>query len=136
MGHMRRVPLLLGSFATASLLPCGTLAAELTLFKSPDFGGASQSIKGEVSHLEDGFARDASSVRVRGGYWLACTHSHFKGDCYALPAGDYPRLRAELDRRIVSVRFLGTQSMLEGLAKRDTGEPLNARRPGDPKPPG
>ena len=118
----------IASFAAGTLLFCGSAhAAELTLYKSPDFSGASQSIKGEVSHLEDGFAREAASAKVRGGYWLACTSSHFRGECFALPPGDYPKLRGELDRRIVAVRFLGTQSMLEGLSKRDVAEPINAR---------
>lgn len=120
----------------AALFASAVPAAELTLFKQENFAGASQAIKGEVSHLEDGFAREAASARVRGGYWLACTHSHFKGDCYALAPGDYPRLRAELDRRIVAVRFLGGESMLAGLAARDAAQPVNGRSPALPKPPG
>lgn len=97
--------------ALASLLAGAAEAAvtELVIYKEPGFGGASQAVKGEVAHLEDGFARQASSAVVRGGYWEACSRSHFKGDCHVLGEGEYPRL-GEWSKRIVSVRFLGSDA--------------------------
>ena len=80
---------------------------EFTLYKQPDFKGPSQVVKGEVNILENGFAREAESLVVEGGYWEACTEDRFRGTCRVYDPGRYPRL-GDLSRRIVSVRFLGT----------------------------
>ena len=113
--------------AAAALCACAAKAADVTLYKDRDFRGASQVVKGEVAHLEDGFAREAASLKVRGGFWVACTRDHFRGECYALPPGDYPRLEPELDRRIVALRFLGTLEMLS------RAEPTASRGAPSPK---
>jgi hypothetical protein len=96
--------------AVASLLAGAAQAAvtELVIYKDNDFNGARQVVKGEVSHLEEGFARAASSAIVRGGYWEVCNRSHFKGDCRVLAEGEYAKLGPEWSKRIVSVRFLGS----------------------------
>lgn len=111
---MKRAVLL----ACAACVAAAAHSAELTIYKGRDFRGDSQVIKGEVAHLEDGFAREASSLKVRGGYWVACTGHHFGGTCYSLPPGDYPRLDPELERRIVAVRFAGAAEKLERRAER------------------
>jgi hypothetical protein len=100
------------SAAVASLLAGAAQAAvtELVIYKDNDFTGAHQVVKGEVSHLEDGFARAASSAIVRGGYWEVCNRSHFKGDCRVLAEGEYAKLGPEWSKRIVSVRFLGNDA--------------------------
>ena len=79
---------------------------ELVIYKQTDFRGASQTIKGEVANLEGGFAREGSSLIVKGGNWEVCTGDHFKGRCAVLAAGEYPNLGPELGDRIVSVRFV------------------------------
>jgi hypothetical protein len=81
---------------------------EVIVYKQPHFRGQSYVVNGEVANLEGGFARDASSLVVKGGFWEVCDQSHFKGNCYVLESGQYPRLDSNLNERIVSVRFLGT----------------------------
>ena len=96
--------------AALALLAAGAAQAaetEFIIYKQPDFKGPSQVVKGEVNILENGFAREAESLVVRGGYWEACTEDRFKGMCRVYDPGDYPRL-GDLTRKIVSVRFLGT----------------------------
>ncbi len=94
----------------AAVLFAGTAQAAVTefiIYKQPDFRGASHVVKGEVNNLEGGFAGEGSSLIVRGGFWQVCTRTHFQGDCHVLAEGEYPRLGADLDDRIVAVRFLG-----------------------------
>src|SRR5690349_17183994 len=96
--------------AALAVLFAGTAHAattEFIIYKDANFQGASQTVKGEVNVLEGGFASTASSLKVLGGYWYVCNQDHFAGDCRVLEAGDYPRLPAGLDNRIVSVKFLG-----------------------------
>jgi hypothetical protein len=104
--------------AALALLFAGAAQAaetELILYKQADFKGPSQVVKGEVNILESGFAREAESLVVRGGYWEACTEDRFKGTCRVYDPGQYARL-GDLSRKIVSVRFLGTDY---AVAKRE-----------------
>lgn len=99
--------------AAAALLLAGAAQAattELVIYKQPGFRGESHVVKGEVANLEGGFARAGASLMVRGGYWEVCTDDHFRGECRVLAPGDYPSLGGALDRRIVSVRFAGTDA--------------------------
>jgi hypothetical protein len=115
--------------AAVAALAAGAAQAgdtELIIFKQPNFRGQSYVVDGEVANLEGGFAREGSSLVVKGGYWEVCNRDHFKGKCQVLESGSYPRLRSSLDERIVSVRFLGTD---QKLAKRvDREERREARR--------
>ena len=97
---------------------------ELVIYKDADFKGATQTVKGEVAHLEDGFARQGVSLVVRGGYWEACSRDHFRGDCRVLAEGQYPRLEPGWHKRIVSVRFLGADPKyaVRGPAARDDAQ--------------
>ncbi len=108
--------------AAVAVLLAGTAQAAVTefiIYKQPDFRGASHTVKGEVANLEGGFARAASSLVVRGGYWEVCSGDHFKGDCRVLEPGEYPRLDPGLNERIVSVRFLGTDAKVARRADRE-----------------
>jgi len=96
--------------AALALMAAGAVQAQVTefvLYKQPDFKGPSHVVKGEVNILESGFAREAESLIVRGGYWEACTEDRFRGKCRVYDPGQYPRL-GDLSRKIVSVKFLGT----------------------------
>ena len=96
--------------AVAVAMAAGTVhAAELILYKAPNFQGDSHSIKGEVANLanDGGWARNVTSLVVTGGYWEVCTEHHFGGECRVLPEGRYPQLGRDLNNRIFSVRFLG-----------------------------
>ena len=118
--------------ATAAALVAGTAHAAVTqleIFKLQNFQGPAHVVKGEVNVLEGGYARDASSLRVKGGYWEVCNESHFKGDCRVLAPGDYRNLDYVLDDRIVSVRFLGTDKKFqERVVKIERGEERPAIR--------
>src|SRR5688572_20370725 len=97
--------------AAVALLFAGAAQAAVTefvIFKQNNFRGPSQTVKGEVNVLEGGFAREGASLRVKGGYWEACTGHHFQGDCRVFAPGDYPSLEPAWHQRITSVRFLGT----------------------------
>lgn len=101
---MKRIAL---AAATAAALLVGTAhAADITIYKQPHFQGKSYLINGEVANIEAGLASEGSSMKVTGGFWEVCTGDHFKGNCYVIAPGEYPRLRG-LDDRIVSARFLG-----------------------------
>ena len=105
----------LAAALAAALVAGGAQAAttELVIYKLQNFQGPAHTVKGEVNVLEGGFNKDASSLRVKGGYWEVCNQDRFKGDCRVLAPGDYPRLDHVLDDRIVSVRFLGTDPKLK-----------------------
>ena len=97
--------------AAVAALVAGTAQAattELVIYKLQNFKGDAHVVKGVVNNLEGGFAKDASSLVVKGGFWEVCNEHHFQGDCRVLAPGEYPRLDYVLDDRIVSVRFLGT----------------------------
>lgn len=91
---------------------------ELRIYKEPNFRGESRTIKGEVANLE-GFTREVESLVAVGGYWEVCTRDHFKGECRVLEPGEYRRLDADLNRRIVSTRFLGTEERWARRAERE-----------------
>ena len=99
---------------------------EVIIYKQPHFRGQSYVVNGEVANLESGFARDASSLEVKGGYWEVCDQDHFRGNCYVLEPGRYARLDSNLNERIVSVRFLGNDQKLARRAYRE--EIREARR--------
>lgn len=99
---------------------------EVIVYKQPNFRGQSYVVNGEVANLEGGFARDASSLVVKGGYWEVCDQDHFRGNCYVLEPGQYPRLDSNLNERIVSVRYLGNDQKLARRAYRE--EIREARR--------
>jgi len=108
--------------AAVVLLLAGTAQAAVTefvIYKQANFRGPSQTVKGEVNNLEGGFAREGSSLRVKGGYWEACTGDHFKGNCRVFAPGDYANLEPGWNQQITSVRFLGTDPKLARKEARD-----------------
>jgi hypothetical protein len=101
--------LLATTLAALGVLAIGTAEAretELIIYKAPNFHGPSDTIKGEVNNLENGFGREVSSMVVRGGAWQVCTGDHFGGRCRVVNEGEYPTL-GWLNDKIVSVKFLG-----------------------------
>ena len=130
---MRR-HILAGALALVFAGAAQAAETELILYKQPDFKGPSHVVKGEVNILEGGFAREAESLVVRGGYWVACTEDRFKGTCRVYDPGQYARL-GDLSRKIVSVRYLGTDYAVakreaERVAKREA-ERVAANAPQD-----
>jgi hypothetical protein len=100
-------PILAAALAAFFAGAAQAAVTEFILYQQPDFKGPSQVVKGEVNILENGFANTAQSLVVRGGYWEACTGDRFKGTCRVYDPGEYRQL-GDLSRKIVSVRFLGT----------------------------
>ncbi|HZZ91457.1 MAG TPA: beta/gamma crystallin-related protein [Usitatibacter sp.] len=82
-------------------------AAELTLFKQPNFTGQALTLRNETDDLSGaGFQDQASSVVVRSGRWQVCTSPNFQGDCAVLEPGRYSQLEQNLNHRIESARLV------------------------------
>jgi hypothetical protein len=80
-------------------------AAGMTVFKQPNFTGASLTLHGQAGDLSAaGFQDQVSSVRVDSGRWEVCTQPNFQGQCSVLEQGDYPTLQQALNHRIESAR--------------------------------
>jgi len=97
-------------------------AAEMTIFKQPDFTGDAVTVRNDASDLATlGVTDQASSLVIRSGRWEVCTQPNFQGDCRELQAGKYATLDPSLNHRIESVREV------RNTARRDEGR--YARRP-------
>jgi hypothetical protein len=92
----------------AVLAVAGTAqAAELTLFKQPNFTGQALTLRGENDDLSAASFQDqVSSIVVRSGRWQVCTQPNFQGDCEVLGPGRYASLEQKLNHRIESARHL------------------------------
>jgi hypothetical protein len=91
-------------------------AAELTLYKQPNFTGEQLTLRGETGDLSGRHFQDqVSSVDVRSGRWQVCTAPNFQGNCAVLERGQYASLEQSLNHRIESVRPLA------GYAQDDRG---------------
>ncbi|HUP97884.1 MAG TPA: beta/gamma crystallin-related protein [Usitatibacter sp.] len=121
---------LIGAAVAAAMLAGAAHAAEFIIYKGPNYQGESHSVKGEVADLanDGGFAQNASSVVVKGGYWEVCTKDHFQGECRVLAEGEYPRLGRDLNNKIYSVRFLGADQKYAGRFSREYRDIRDARR--------
>src|SRR6186997_769041 len=85
----------------------GAQAAELKVFKQPDFDGDSLTLQGDSRDLKGrGFQDQISSIVVQSGRWQVCTQPNFGGDCVTLERGEYPRLDERLYHRIESARVI------------------------------
>ncbi len=85
----------------------GAQAAELKVYKQPDFDGDSLTLQGDSRDLKGrGFQDQISSLVVQSGRWQVCTQPNFGGDCVTLERGEYPRLDERLYHRIESARLL------------------------------
>lgn len=100
---------ILGSLACALLVAGTAQAAEMTLFKNPNFDGRQVTLRGYTANLANiGFHDQASSIVVSSGRWEVCTQPDFKGDCVTLNRGEYPVLDQRLNHRIESAREVGS----------------------------
>ncbi len=84
------------------------LAAEMTLYESPNFGGRSITVRGSIDNFDRGNFNDrASSIFIRSGAWEVCTDAYFRGQCKQLGPGQYRNLGPVLNNTISSVRPVG-----------------------------
>ena len=89
----------------ATLAAGAASAAEMTVYKQPNFSGNALTLRGEEASLSNrGFQDQISSVQVRSGRWEVCTQPNFQGDCMTLTPGRYASLDQRLNHRIESVR--------------------------------
>jgi hypothetical protein len=85
----------------------GANAAEIKVYKQPNFGGESLTLSGEARDFANRrFHDQISSVIVNSGRWQLCSQPDFKGDCVTLDRGEYPRLDERLYHRVESARLL------------------------------
>ena len=90
----------------ASLALAGVAqAAEITIYKQPNFTGGDQTFTRDMTTLQGTGVYDQSkSIVVRSGQWQACSQPNFQGDCLVLGRGQYSSLPGQLNGRIESVR--------------------------------
>jgi hypothetical protein len=90
----------------AGLALAGTAqAAEITIYKQPNFAGAEQTFNRDYSSLQgSGIYDQSKSVVVRSGRWQVCSQPNFGGDCQVLDRGEYASLPQQLNGRIESLR--------------------------------
>ncbi|HLY95941.1 MAG TPA: beta/gamma crystallin-related protein, partial [Sideroxyarcus sp.] len=94
--------LAVASFAAASAL---ARAAEVTVFKQPEFTGDKLTLRRDTNNLSGaGFQDQISSVVVHSGRWQFCSQPDFNGDCVTLGPGEYPQLARSMNHRIESAR--------------------------------
>jgi hypothetical protein len=104
---MKRLTFAYTLVAAATLGATAAGAAEMRVFKQPNFSGDGLVIHGNAANLADAnFQDQISSIEVRSGSWQLCTQPNFRGDCVVIGRGDYPSLEQVLNHRIESVRQL------------------------------
>ncbi len=86
--------------------PTPSAEGRVVLYERPDFVGRALVIDGrEAPNLDTmNFGDRAASMRIESGYWMFCTDTRFRGSCRTYGPGEYPRLTADVDHRIASVR--------------------------------
>ena len=99
----------------AALAVAGTAqAAQVTVFKQPNFTGDQLTLRGENDNLAGrSFQDQISSIEIQSGRWQFCTQPNFQGDCTTLDRGRYPSLEQALNHRIESARPLVNQAQDE-----------------------
>jgi len=90
----------------AGLALAGTAqAAEITIYKQPNFTGGDQTFSRDATSLQGTSVYDQSkSIVVRSGRWQVCSQPNFQGDCQVLDRGQYASLPQQLSGRIESLR--------------------------------
>jgi len=112
-----RIHSILAAVAAATAgLAC---AAEVTVFKQPQFAGQKLTLSRDTNNLAGaGFQDQISSVVVRSGRWQFCSQPDFNGDCVVLGPGKYPQLAQNMNHRIESARevtrYAGNDRYREG----------------------
>jgi len=121
--HAIRIRSILGPVAAIAALAAGAAqAAEMTVFKQPNFTGQQLTLRGDATSLSGaGFEDQISSIVVRSGRWQVCSQPDFKGDCVVLARGEYPQLAQDMNHRIESAREIGNVAE-NGFAERRYAE--------------
>jgi len=83
-------------------------AAEIIIYKQPNFAGEQLTLRDASGNLATRFTDQASSAVVRSGRWELCTQPNFQGDCVTLGPGEYSTLDSRLLHRVESARAIDT----------------------------
>jgi Beta/Gamma crystallin len=82
-----------------------TIAGRITLYEGPDFQGHYVTTNDSMAIVGNpAFANSPGSLVVSEGAWEACTDAYFHGRCVQLLPGEYPKVNANLNGPIGSVR--------------------------------
>jgi len=100
-------------------------AAQITLFKQPNFTGEAMTLHTDNTDLAGASFQDqVSSIVVQSGRWQVCTQPNFQGNCSVLEPGRYASLDQSLNHRIESARqvdaYARNGSQRYGYAERDS----------------
>jgi hypothetical protein len=92
-------------FVAGIALAGAAQAAEITIYKQPNFAGGEQTFNRDYTSLQgSGIYDQSKSVVVRSGRWQVCSQPNFQGDCQVLERGQYASLPQQLNGRIESMR--------------------------------
>jgi len=92
-------------FVAGIALAGAAQAAEITIYKQPNFAGGEQTFNRDYTSLQgSGIYDQSKSVVVRSGRWQVCSQPDFQGDCQVLERGQYASLPQQLNGRIESMR--------------------------------
>ena len=118
-------PIAFSSVLVAALAAIGVAqAAEITIYKQPNFSGAGITLRDTRNNLSgSGFQDQASSAVISSGRWQLCSQPDFKGDCMTLTPGEYASLDPSLFHRVESMRVLDQYAQNErGYYGHERGE--------------
>jgi len=94
-------------FLAAAIAAAGVAqAAEITIYKQPNFSGDQLTLRGGRTSLTGNFTDQASSAVVHSGHWQVCTQPDFQGECMELGPGEYSQLDSRIFHRVESIRPL------------------------------
>ena len=111
-------------------------AAEITIYKQPNFTGGDQTFDRDTPNLQGtGVFDQSKSIVVRSGRWQVCSQPNYQGDCQMLERGQYASLPQQLSGRIESVREVTQMADAKEYSRwdydgRDWRERANWRRGG------
>lgn len=92
-------------FVAGIALAGAAQAAEITIYRQPNFAGGEQTFNRDYTSLQgSGIYDQSKSVVVRSGRWQVCSQPDFQGDCQVLERGQYASLPQQLNGRIESMR--------------------------------
>ena len=84
-------------------------AGEISLYEDAGYGGRQVTLRMLVPSINNiGFNDRTASIVVRAGRWEVCSDDGFKGDCAIFETGQYASLDGRFDKRVSSVREVGT----------------------------
>ena len=108
--------------AITLLAAAAASAGEISLFEDAGFGGRQVTLRSMVPSISNiGFNDRTASIVVRSGRWEACSDDGFKGDCAIFETGQYASLDGRFDKRISSLREVGTVAAAAPVAAAGVG---------------